>query len=406
MNCTDCASCNTTDDSVTIDLGPGDNVTCTFTNTSSDINVTKSASPTLGAPLTNITYTITVTNTGNYQLDPVQLVDTLPAAMTYVAAGTTPAPDDVTGNVITWNNVGPLAKSGDPGDSTTITLIARINAGASVTLTNNVSANATYPVNQSVSANATASVTITDGGRGGGGVGAGGGYTPPSACPLTLTANVLGNTTTASMTLDGVLCQDCVALGPQGQTGWEADAGTKLTLANNRVPRLIKITLAGSPPPPSNAAIVGHMYNVNAYASTYVSVPSPITISPPSRIVLGYDPDDLPENSTALLIARYDEEAGQWVDLETAGYVAGGVEVPNALTSQVSRFSTFAVLAKLAAEAPAKTTQAPASTAQVAPETAEQPSSAINWWLIGGIIAVVLALAIWLAVRRRQLRGY
>jgi len=142
---------------------------------------------------------------------------------------------------------------------------------------------------------------------------------PPPAvttCPLTLTVNVLGNETTATMTMAGVLCQDCVALGPQGQTGWEADEGTLLTLANNRVPGLIKITLAGSPPPPSNAAIVGPMYNINAYASTYVSLPSPITISPPSRIVLGYDPDDLPENTTALLIARYDEEAGQWMDLE------------------------------------------------------------------------------------------
>jgi len=193
-----------------------------------------------------------------------------------------------------------------------------------------------------------------------------------SACPLTLTVNVLGNETTVTMTLDGVLCRDCVALGPQGRTGWEAKEGTRLTLANNKVPRLIKITLAGSPPPPSNAAIAGHMYNVNAYASRHGSRPSLITISPQSMIVLGYDQDKLPDNTTAVLIAYYDEQAGKWVDLETAGYVAGGEEVPNTLTSQVTHFTTFAVLAKLAGTTPAKfeTTNLIVNPAQAAPNQA------------------------------------
>jgi len=302
------------------------------------------------------------------------------------------------------------------------------------------------------------------------------GFSPPLAfttCPLTLTVNVLGNETTATMTMSGVLCQDCVALGPQGQTGWEADEGTQLTLANNKVPQLIKITLAASPPPPSNAAIVGHMYNVNAYVSKYNPTPSPITISPPSRIVLGYDPDELPDNTSATLIAYYDEELGKWVDLETAGYVAGGVEVPNSLTSQVNHFTTFAVLAKLA-EAPSKfstsnliinPTQAQlnqeviisvkvtnsggtagdynvrlaiddvttaARQITLAPETSQtvsftinpdaagkhqvevagltgdfeilgQSSTGFNWWLIGGVLILVLLSVLWLSLMRRRI---
>ena len=107
------------------------------------ISVTKTADPTEGAPSTDVTFTIAVKNTGDCTLDPVKVVDTLPTGMSYVATGTSPTPDNAVENAdgtwtITWNNVGPLTASGTAGDSTTITLVANIDEGASGVLNNTV----------------------------------------------------------------------------------------------------------------------------------------------------------------------------------------------------------------------------------------------------------------------------
>ena len=81
------------------------------------ISVTKVANPPDVAPSSNVTFTITVPNTGDCTLDPVRVVDTLLGWMSYVSSS--PAADTHDGTII-WNNVGPL----DPGDSKTITLVA------------------------------------------------------------------------------------------------------------------------------------------------------------------------------------------------------------------------------------------------------------------------------------------
>lgn len=196
----------------------------------------------------------------------------------------------------------------------------------------------------------------------GGGGGGGGGGEGATACPLALAVNVLGETTTVSMTVAGVLCESCVASGPENKTVVELDEGTQLALANNKVPEVIELKLAGSPPLPSDAAIVGPIYEVNAYPSKYAETPSPVTISPPARIALAYEPDELPENTSSQFIAYYSEDIDEWVGLETAGYVAAGAEIPNTLTSQVSHFTYFAVLARLAPPAsPPPPASAPAN---------------------------------------------
>ena len=91
------------------------------------INVVKTASPTSGAASTDVTFTITVTNTGEVDLDPVEVVDTLPAGMSPVSS--VPAYDSSIDNggdwTVTWNNVGPLTAS---GGSTVISFIAHIDS--------------------------------------------------------------------------------------------------------------------------------------------------------------------------------------------------------------------------------------------------------------------------------------
>jgi uncharacterized repeat protein (TIGR01451 family) len=91
------------------------------------INAMKSVFPKMVQQGDVLTFTITITNTGQLPLDPVQVVDTLPAGLDYANAASV-LPDSVTYNpdgttTITWNNVGPL----NPGDVRIITFAAIFN---------------------------------------------------------------------------------------------------------------------------------------------------------------------------------------------------------------------------------------------------------------------------------------
>jgi uncharacterized repeat protein (TIGR01451 family) len=91
------------------------------------------ATPTEGAPGTDVTYEIAVRNTGDCTLNPVTVVETLPTGMSFVSA--TPIAN-VSAGIITWSNIGPLAA----GESKTLTLVAHIDPGASGTRNSTVSA--------------------------------------------------------------------------------------------------------------------------------------------------------------------------------------------------------------------------------------------------------------------------
>ena len=173
-------------------------------------------------------------------------------------------------------------------------------------------------------------------------------------CPLTLEIHMVGKTTTVPMTSDGVLCESCVAVDPNNQIKLELGEGTRVVLGNEKPPHTIEVTLAGSPPLPGNAVAVQAVYELNAYSHEYRITPSPVSISPPARMTLAYAPDELPENTSSLCIAYYDEDAGKWLELETAGYVAEAAEVPNTIAGPVSHLTLFTVLANLAETMPAK----------------------------------------------------
>ena len=73
------------------------------------ISIVKTANLSEGAPSTRINFTLQVSNTGNVTLNPVKVVDTLPAGLNYISSGNGSA----AGNVVTWSNIGPLS----PGQS-------------------------------------------------------------------------------------------------------------------------------------------------------------------------------------------------------------------------------------------------------------------------------------------------
>jgi hypothetical protein len=186
-------------------------------------------------------------------------------------------------------------------------------------------------------------------------------YSPPSGGgglpalyptpALTLTVNMQGDITTVGMTKDGVLSTTCLAKSPSGEHTLQLNEGTKVTLADNTVPLLLRfLETSAKPSTPQNTVIVGPVYELNAYSSPYATTPSPITISPPARLILSYEPDELPENTAEVFIANYHTEEG-WLALASPAGITAEVGKANA---QLSHFSLFAVLANIEEPVPAE----------------------------------------------------
>jgi hypothetical protein len=199
----------------------------------------------------------------------------------------------------------------------------------------------------------TASFAITTTASAGGGSITGGLSAAYAASPLTLAVNMQGNIATVKMTKDGVLSKTCLAQDAAGKHTLQLDKDTKVMLAGNVVPQLLRFSQSSViPSAPENTVIVGLAYELNAYSSTLATTPSPVTISPPAELILSYDPEKLPQNTSEVFIANFDTEKG-WLALAQAPGVVAEVGKAHGLTDH---FSIFAVLAKLAepASTPAK----------------------------------------------------
>jgi hypothetical protein len=187
---------------------------------------------------------------------------------------------------------------------------------------------------------------------GGGGSNSGGGLPPAyAACPITVAADIQGNITTVRATKDGVLCSTCVAKDTSGKNTLQLDEGTKITLADDTVPLILRFQeTAERPPTPENTVLVGPAYEINAYSSVPVATPAPVNILPSARLILIYEPDELPDNASEVFIANYDTEEG-WQALASVPGVAAEAGVAHAM---LSHFSLFAILAKVTEPATAK----------------------------------------------------
>lgn len=196
----------------------------------------------------------------------------------------------------------------------------------------------------------------------------------------------------------------------------------------------IDINPMTSPPATTeNSSIVGLVYDLGPAGATFV---------PPITITFTYDPADIPEgvDEANLTIAYYDSSLPGWVSLENVTVDT----TEHTISADVSHFTAFAVIAYEPAPAPAPEPEptpaptpepapvpepeptpvptpepapepapepepepAPAPTPEPAPEPTPTPTpipeAGLNWWLIGGIIAVVIivGLAVWSLVTRR-----
>ncbi|MDD5511040.1 MAG: SdrD B-like domain-containing protein [Dehalococcoidales bacterium] len=119
-----------------------------------------------------------------------------------------------------------------------------------------------------------------------------------------------------------VICGDCVGCGSY--------------------PLLVEITVAeGFPDAPEGTKIIA-AYDCTAYKGKKVC--SHVTFGKPVALLLTYDPDELPENTSSVFMARYNLDLGEWEPLPPdTGRIA---EVGEA-TGLISQFSTFAVVAQI-----------------------------------------------------------
>jgi uncharacterized repeat protein (TIGR01451 family) len=124
-----------------------------------EIYVNKTANPQSGSPSTNVTFTIAVRNTGNSDLYNATVIDSLPEGMSYITSS--PITENVSGQVVTWNNIGDLLSNGSP---VTLRLFAHVDQGASGDLINSVTATGKPAQEGNVTDMATANFTaITSG---------------------------------------------------------------------------------------------------------------------------------------------------------------------------------------------------------------------------------------------------
>ena len=87
------------------------------------------------------------------------------------------------------------------------------------------------------------------------------------------------------------------------------------------------------PLPPTEGYVIGITYNIG---------PNGATFSSPITLTFTYDPDNLPDgvNEEDLVIAIWDEDAGEWVELPSVVDTEN-----NTITATVSHFTTFAIVA-------------------------------------------------------------
>jgi uncharacterized repeat protein (TIGR02543 family) len=153
--------------------------------------------------------------------------------------------------------------------------------------------------------------------------------------PRVLTIDVLGRVVRVPVGADGRTMAAAEVLSPNGEVLLVVPEGTRVLNPDGSLVPKIEVLPAGTPLPPAGASIV----------SAFQFLPSGVTFDHEITVIITYDPLKVPAGAV-LVFAYYDEIAGKWVEQETAGYIVGGTVVPDTVTSHISHFTYFALLAK------------------------------------------------------------
>jgi len=134
---------------------------------------------------------------------------------------------------------------------------------------------------------------------------------------------------------DGVFTEPVTAESEDGNASLTIGEGTTgLTAEGEPISEIsiVEMEEANVPPPPEEGHVIGLAYDFGPDDATF---DEPITIS------FTYDPDNLPEGVSEedLVIAVWDEDAGEWVELPSVVDTEN-----NTITATVDHFTAFAVV--------------------------------------------------------------
>lgn len=136
----------------------------------------------------------------------------------------------------------------------------------------------------------------------------------------------------------------------------------------------INILILNEPPPPLEGAhIIGLAYDFQ---------PSGATFEPPLILECCYNPEDIPEGIAEedLVLAYYDEEAGEWVILECTVHPE-----ENIITALISHFTTFARLGYMVAPESAAFSLGPLDISPTEVDIGESVKICVSMANVGGI---------------------
>ena len=165
--------------------------------------------------------------------------------------------------------------------------------------------------------------------------GPGPGPAPGPGAP-TIETNLFGSTGSFNISETGEILETIEATSEDGNLTITIPEGTiALDEDGNPLSTLTADVDASPPAPPEGANIIGLAYDFG---------PEGATFDPPITFTWSYDPADIPEGVAEedLVIAYYDEEAGEWVELDCVVDTEN-----NIITASVEHFTTFAVIGKV-----------------------------------------------------------
>jgi len=157
-----------------------------------------------------------------------------------------------------------------------------------------------------------------------------------------LLVNLWGEKFRVSVTTAGEVEADLEAISADGMVRVRIAKGVlALTKDEQRLEEIEVLPMAQPPPLPENGYIIGIAYDFN---------PDGATFEPPIELEIRYDPSRIPSGieEQNLLIAYFDEEAAEWIELDSVVDTMG-----NTVTAKVGHFTPFAILGYLVPPVPA-----------------------------------------------------
>ena len=244
-----------------------------------------------------------------------------------------------------------------------------------------------YPVRSDGGNNATVNLKVTivpPPGVGGGGGGGGGG---PAL--FSIKTNLFGVEKFYYTKYGGDIHSTIEGTSEDGNLSITIPGHTTALDENGGRLKTLEVAVDETPPDsPEDAHIIGLPYDFG---------PAGATFDPAISFTWHYDPDALSDRVAEedLVIAYYDEAAGEWVELECVVDTEN-----NTITASVSHFTTFAILGVVTPE--------PEPVVEPEPEPVVEPEPALTYWrevvgiiIIGGV--VIAGLLIYFLARRRRM---